>query len=104
MRRLIGLIFAVGLGAVAMFLAFSVHIVRTESDWHFVKKQKTEFADCFADVREWDAREWGQHPQLKKALVQAGKGEIIKEDPQEFLFNVFDPWQNARRDQPTNRQ
>lgn len=88
-----------------MFLAFNLHVVRTDTDWYFVKKLKTEFADCFADVRTWDVEEWSKHPELKKALTVAGKGEIIKEPPpQELLFEVLDAWKNARRNLETTRQ
>ena len=105
MRRLVAVVFGIGLGALAMFLAFNIHVVRTDSDWHFVNKQETEFADCFADVRKWDVEEWGKHPELKKALIEAGKGEIVKEPPpQELLFDVLDAWKNARRNPDTTRQ
>ena len=104
MRRLMTVIFGIGLGALAMFLAFNIHVVRADSDWHFVKKQQTEFADCFADVREWDAKEWREHPHLKDALRAAGKGEIIKEPAPQQFFNVLDTWQNARRNSGTRRQ
>lgn len=105
MRRLIALIFGAGLGGLAVFLAFHIHVVRTDSDWHFVRKQKTGFADCYVDVRKWDAAEWSGHPLLKDSLKAAGRSEIIKEPPaQELFFNVLDAWKNARQNQGTRRQ
>ena len=52
MRRIFALVFGFGLGLVVMFLAFNVHVVRTDSNWHFVKKQKVQFAD----ITEGDAK------------------------------------------------
>ena len=65
MRKLFALVFGFGLGLVVMFLAFNVHVVRTDSDWHFVKKQKVQFADCYADIRNCDAQEWTRHWDIK---------------------------------------
>lgn len=105
MRRLFALVFGFGLGLVAMFLAFNLHVVRTESDWHFVRKQKVQFTDWYADVRKWDAQEWTQHPDLTKALVDSGKGEIVPQiEAQDLLLEVLDRWQNARRDDETRQQ
>ena len=105
MRRLMAVIAATGLGALSMYLAFHVHLVRTDSNWYFVRKQKTEFADCFADVRTWDASEWSRHPDLKLALKAAGRGKIIKEPAgQELLFNALDVWKSASRNSDTTRQ
>ena len=38
MRRLFAMFFGFGLGLVVMFMAFQMHVVKTDTDWHFVKK------------------------------------------------------------------
>ncbi len=105
MRKLFALVFGFGLGLVVMFLAFNVHVVRTDSEWHFVKKQKVQFADCYADIRNWDAQEWTRHPDLTKALVDSGKGDLVPRiEAQDLLLEVLDRWQSARRDGETRQQ
>lgn len=105
MKKLFTLIFGFGLGLLAMYLAFNVHVVRTDSDWHFVKKQKVQFTDCYADIRNWDAQEWTRHPDLTKALVDSGKGDLVPQiEAQDLLLEVLDRWQNARRDTETRQQ
>ena len=47
MRRIFAMFFGFGLGLVAMFLAFQMHVVKTDADWHFVRKQETQFADFY---------------------------------------------------------
>ncbi|MHC4876655.1 MAG: hypothetical protein ACYTGL_09160 [Planctomycetota bacterium] len=105
MKKLFALVFGFGLGLGAMFLAFNVHVVRTETDWHVVKKQKVQFADWYADIRKWDAEEWTRHPDLTKALVDSGKGDLVPRiEAEDLLLEVIDRWQNARRDGETRQQ
>ena len=105
MKRLFALVFGVGLGALAMFGAFHLHVVRADSGWHFVRKQKIEIADCIADVREWDADDWKDHPELARNLEKAGKGDLVKQPTPEDLFrDAIDAWRNARRPNSPTRQ
>ncbi len=98
MRRLFAMFFGFGLGLAAMFMAFQVHVVKTESDFHFVKKQKTQVADFYVDIRKWDREEWGRHPDFQKALVAAGKTELLPEPaPEELLNDAMRSWETAKR-------
>ncbi|MBI1310348.1 hypothetical protein GC176_03500 [bacterium] len=105
MRRLFALVTGFGLGLLAMFLAFNVHVVRAESGWSVVRKQKVQFADCYADIRHWDAQEWMRHPDLTKALVDAGKGDLVPQtEAQDLLLEALKRWQSARREDETRQQ
>lgn len=98
MRRLFAMCFGFGLGLAAMFMAFKVHVVKTDTDWHFVKKQETRFADFYVDVRKWDRDEWSRHPDFQKALVAAGKTELIPEAaPEDMLNEAMRHWDTAKR-------
>lgn len=105
MKKLITLAFGFGMGLLAMFLAFNVHIVRAETDWHLVKKKNVEIRDWYVDIRQWDAHEWTQHPKLMSALVDGGKGDLVPTiEARDLLLDVLDRWQNARRDSGTRQQ
>lgn len=98
MRRLFAMFFGFGLGLVAMFLAFQIHIVRTDSTWHFVEKQETEFTDFYVDIREWDREEWAKHPVLQAALVKSGKAKLIPTpDPADLLNEALRQFDTAKR-------
>lgn len=104
MRRLISLCFGFGLGLLAMYLAFNIHVVRTSDDWHFVKKQEVELTDFYADIRKWDADEWARHPELSRALVDSGNGELLPEaEPEDLIFDVLKRWESARREESERR-
>lgn len=98
MRRFFAMFFGFGLGLAAMFMAFKIHIVKTETDWHFVSKQETKVADFYVDIRNWDRAEWDRHPDLQKSLVKAGKTELMPAaDPAELLDDAMKHWETARR-------
>ncbi len=98
MRRLFAMFFGFGLGLVAMFMAFQVHVVKTDTDWHFVKKQETQFADFYVDIRKWDREEWGRHPGFQKALVEAGKTDLLPTpEPEDILNDAMRHWDTAKR-------
>ena len=98
MRRLFTMFFGFGLGLAAMFIAFKIHVVRADSDWHFVRKQETRFADFYVDIRKWDRDEWTRHPDFQKALVASGKSELIPAaEPEDLLNEAMQHWETAKR-------
>jgi len=98
MRRLISLCFGFCLGLVAMFLAFNFHFVRTDSDWHFVKKKSAQLTDFYADVRDWNLTEWTKHPELMRAVVDSGQKDLIPQPSGEDLIgDALRLWESAQR-------
>ena len=79
MRRLFALVFGALLGAVAMFIAFKFHVLRTKDDWVFVPKPSASLVDAYVDVREWSTADWTKHPQLVKALVLTGHADVVRQ-------------------------
>lgn len=98
MRRIFAIFFGFGLGLVAMFLTFQMHVVKTDADWHFVRKQETQFADFYVDIRKWDRDEWARHPDFQQALVAAGKTELMPAaEPEDMLNEALRTWDTAKR-------
>ena len=98
MRRLFAMCFGFGLGLVVMFLAFKIHVVRTDSDWHFVRKQETQFVDFYVDIRKWDRDEWARHPDFQKDLIEAGKTELMPSaEPEDVINEAMRHWDTAKR-------
>lgn len=73
------MLFGFGLIAGGAFVAaaFSFHVVRAEDGWHWAKNPRSHMTACYADVRNWTANDWSDHPQLAAALVEAGEEELV---------------------------
>ena len=93
MRRLFAMVFGGMLGAAAMFIAFKFHTLRTTEDWWrltFVPKPQAALVDAYVDVRTWNAAEWTKHPDLVKAMIKNGKGDLVRESvTSNFMENIF---------------
>lgn len=93
MRRLFAMVFGGMLGAAAMFIAFKFHTIRTKEDWWdltFVPKPQAALIDAYVDVREWNAAEWTKHPDLVKAMIKNGRGDMVRQSvTSNFLENIF---------------
>jgi hypothetical protein len=93
MRRLFAMVFGSLLGAAAMFIAFKFHTIRTTDDWWvltFVPKPQAVLIDAYVDVREWNAAEWTKHPDLVKAMIKNGKGDLVRQSvTTNFMDNIF---------------
>ena len=72
-RGVLLVLFGMLLGGGTVFAAFRWHFVRADDGWHIVTNRHSSLGDCYADVRDWTATEWTDHPQLATALVDAGK-------------------------------
>lgn len=73
------ILFAFGLlvGGGATYAAFTRHLVQADDGWHCVANKAASLDACYADVREWTAKDWAEHPRLSAALVEAGKGDVV---------------------------
>lgn len=97
MKRLLFLLLTIGFGAILMYGCLSRHIVITETRTIIVPKQELSPSDIYVDVRKWSVREWGEHPKLVQALVDAGYQDEVRHAINQKLFNeIFQPI----RDQP----
>ena len=73
------MLFGFGLlaGAGLMAAAFSLHIVRADDGWHWARNQDSHVLSCYADIREWTAEDWSNHPRLAAALVESGQSDLV---------------------------
>jgi len=88
-RGVLLVLFGMLLGGGTVFAAFRWHFVRADDGWHVVTNRHSSIGDCYADVRDWTATEWTDHPQLATALVDAGKGDIVMQTSANGLIDRF---------------
>lgn len=93
MRRVMMAVFFMGLGGLLTVGAFGFHVVRSPRGDFVIWKSRPSLKDVYVDVRNWEHGEWKKHPDLKKALHEAGRDEIVPKpkplDPlQKFLRTI----------------
>lgn len=79
MSRISALIVGVVLGAGGLYGALNYHIVRTAAGLEAVPKESATLAETYVDVRQFGAGDWLEHRELAKAIVDAGKQDLIKD-------------------------
>ena len=70
------LIVVVVLGGLA-YGAASRHFVKTDKGGIVLAKRFLTCADTFVDVRAWSSDDFDAHPELKRALVEQGYGDLL---------------------------
>jgi len=70
MRKILGFLMTVALGAGLMAMAYEFHVVRTPERFQLVRKQPPDWRDAYVDVRGWKSRDWSAHPVLKRNVAQ----------------------------------
>ncbi len=86
-RGLILFLLGLVVGGGTVFAAFRWHFVRTEAGWHVVRNGGSSLDVCYADVREWTASDWAEHPRLAAALTDAGHGDVVLRTSADGLFD-----------------
>ncbi|QDT36298.1 hypothetical protein [Stratiformator vulcanicus] len=90
MKYLFLLFFGIALGAGGMWAGYNYHVVRTGEEFLFVGKASPTLRDLYADVRDWNARDWSDHAVLTKSMVDSGHGElVVKEAATGVLGDLF---------------
>jgi len=91
MRRLIALLLGVAIGGAGVFGAFYYHVVRTETTWLVVRKQRLDWRDAYVDIRGWSYGEWSAHRDLSQNLIAMGRGDLVSRSVTDHLFRgLFD--------------
>lgn len=75
--RLFGILFGIGVGAVATLLAHEFHIVRSRDDVLLVRKKTGSWQDIYVDIRAFSTRDWRDHKELSQNMVAAGHGKLV---------------------------
>ena len=76
MRRLIAALIFMMIGAGGMYAAFEYHVVQSKEGWLFVPKTQAGLEDTFADIREWKATTWKDHPRLAQDGPSPGGAHV----------------------------
>lgn len=97
MRRIIAALIFMLMGAGGMYVAFEYHIVQSREGWLFIPKSQAGLQDTYADIREWQATTWKNHPLLAQSLIQNGKGNLIIQSASNGIFDGFFPNSDKKR-------
>lgn len=90
MGRLITLLGGVLIGGVMMYIAFNYHVVVSEQSWYMVPKKEAQLSEVYVDIREWGFQDWADHPRLAEAMIEAGHGDLVKQQVQDgILDSIF---------------
>jgi len=58
-------------------LAYEYHFVMTGKGFLIVPKTHSALKNIYVDIRDWSLEDWGQHPDVARALIQDGRSELI---------------------------
>lgn len=64
-------------GAALLHVAMNYHLIRSSEGFHLVAKSPARLSESFVDIRSFSMGDWGGHPQLASALVQANKQHLL---------------------------
>lgn len=86
MSRIGALIVGVLLGAGGLYGALNYHVVRTVAGLEWVPKKASTLTETYVDVRQFGAKDWLEHRDLAKALIDAGKRDLIEDTTVDSLL------------------
>lgn len=68
------------LGAGTMFVALQYHVVRSHDGFQFIPRTPQHSVGlAYTDIREWNETQWLDRPELARALMAHGAGDLITE-------------------------
>lgn len=68
------------LGAGAMYLGLQYHLLLTPEGMLLVPRSpQHSLRESYADVQDWDAQTWADHPRLALAVAEHGRADLIGE-------------------------
>lgn len=74
------------LGAATMFGAMQFHVVRSHDGFQFVPRTpQHSLGLAYADIRNWNASQWTDRPELARALMAHGSSGLIAESVADSL-------------------
>jgi len=66
------------LGASAMFFSLQFHVLRTDSGFEVIPRTPQQSLGLtWSDIRGWSADRWQDRPELARAILANGSGELI---------------------------
>ncbi|MCA9061271.1 MAG: hypothetical protein KDA85_22310 [Planctomycetaceae bacterium] len=80
MGKLKPFVFGTLLGSAMMFMALQYHVVRSHDGLQVIPRTPQQSLGlAFADVRQWNATQWTDRPELARALLAHGSSDLISE-------------------------
>lgn len=78
MSRIRSFLFGTTLGAAAMFASLQFHVLRTDSGFKVLPRTPQQSLGLtYSDIRGWSADRWQDRPELARAILANGSGELI---------------------------
>ncbi len=90
MRRLMTFFLGMVTGGALLFGAMNYHLIRAQDGVYFVPKIEHKLAAAYVDIRSFTVSDWAQHTEIAAALMNAGKGDLMKNSATGALQNGFD--------------
>ena len=88
-RKLLGSIIFVIIGAGLMYWALGHYVVHTAKETIFVPKAALGLTDTYVDITEWKADDFKEHPELTQALVDNGHSDLVAQSAGQKLLDVI---------------
>lgn len=64
-------------GFLLMGLAYEYHFVRSDEGFLVVPKTQSALKNVYVDIRDWSLKDWGDHSDVARALIQDGRSDLI---------------------------
>lgn len=77
-------------GALLLYGALHYHLIHAPDGLHLVPKSDATLARTYVDIRDFDAKDWLENPELAAALVADDQGELIRSAADQTLKNSLD--------------
>lgn len=106
-RKFLSAVFFMMLGGILAACAIGLHIVCAPTGLLAVRKTRPAVKDLYVDIRRWTRQDWQKHPDLEKALIEAGHQDLLPhKSPAEGLlrFNPFRRNTDRRNDAKHGKQ
>lgn len=79
MKKLIGLVLTLALGAGLMFMAMNYHVVRANDGHHFIPKAEAGLGQAYVDIREFTVADWKETSTLAQNIANSDDAVLQQE-------------------------
>ncbi len=90
MRRLMTFFLGMLTGGALLFGAMNYHLIRAHDGVHFVPKVSPKLRAAYVDIRGFTVADWAEHSEIAAAMINAGKGGLMKNTASEALQGKID--------------
>ena len=64
-------------GFLLMGLSYEYHFVMSDQGFLVIPKTQSALKNIYVDIRDWSLKDWGDHPDVARALIQDGRSDLI---------------------------